>query len=195
MGGLIEARCMDALSTCSFCACGCGLPLIPFDAKGRPRRFLNGHNRRRPIEERFWEKVDKSGDCWVWTASVDLKGYGNFKHPLGSDAHTFSWTLHYGPITGGLCVLHRCDNPPCIRPNHLFLGTRADNNLDMIDKGRAWYQQDPPPAQCKHGHEYTAETLYINPTGARCCRVCARERSVKWQQTHKDKVFGRVLDV
>jgi hypothetical protein len=89
------------------------------------------------MEQRFWEKVDKSGDCWLWTARVDREGYGQFtadRHPDG--AHRVAWTLAYGPIPDGMDVLHRCDNRPCVRSTHLFLGDQVANNADMVSKGR-----------------------------------------------------------
>lgn len=65
-------------------------------------------------------------------------GYGNFSVAgVSISAHRFSWELHHGPIPAGMFVCHRCDNPPCVRPDHMFLGTNADNNRDMRDKGRA----------------------------------------------------------
>ena len=88
----------------------------------------------------FWRKVNKNGPngCWVWTAATKQAGYGmiGFKTKLCL-AHRLSWELHNGPIPNGLCVLHKCDNPPCVNPNHLFLGSRKDNNLDKIKKGRS----------------------------------------------------------
>lgn len=89
---------------------------------------------------RFWEKVDKSGDCWLWTAHVaGSNGYGQFAitHIRMTMAHRFSYELHYGAIPDGLKVLHSCDTPRCVRPDHLFLGTNADNTADMFAKGRA----------------------------------------------------------
>jgi hypothetical protein len=91
------------------------------------------------IEERFWSHVDKSGECWLWTASKANKGYGQFVRIHGKSparAHRFAWELVNGPIPQGLCVLHHCDTPACVRPEHLFLGTKADNNADMRAKGR-----------------------------------------------------------
>ena len=90
---------------------------------------------------RFWANVQKTTDCWLWTGcSGGRLGYGVLSYPGrskgGTPAHRYSWELHVGPIPEGLCVLHHCDNPPCVRPGHLFLGTKADNTADMMLKGR-----------------------------------------------------------
>lgn len=77
----------------------------------------------------------KSEGCWNWTASTFRDGYGQFQCPLGTRAHRVSWALEYGEIPT-LQVLHRCDNPRCVRPSHLFLGTNADNLADRQAKGR-----------------------------------------------------------
>ena len=87
--------------------------------------------------ERFWAKVDRSGDCWEWTAKGTPKGYGVFGLLRKSVyAHRLSWKMEVGEIPDGMCVCHRCDNPPCVRPSHLFLGTYADNMEDMVRKER-----------------------------------------------------------
>lgn len=91
------------------------------------------------ITERFWIKVDKTGDCWEWRASRNYRGYGTFSIGYGKSpvlAHRRSYEMTYGAIPDGLFVLHHCDNPPCVRPEHLFLGTNADNMADMMKKGR-----------------------------------------------------------
>ena len=91
----------------------------------------------------FWSKVRKAGEdeCWIWTASKRNKGYGAFTYvwngkSIQDRSHRFSYVLHVGPIPDGLMVLHECDNPPCVNPAHLFLGTNQDNIEDMLTKGR-----------------------------------------------------------
>lgn len=89
--------------------------------------------------ERFWSQVKKTDDCWLWTGRC-LRGYGQLS--MGSrkagikGTHRVSWELHHGPIPKGLSVLHKCDNPACVRPDHLFLGTQQDNLQDMRNKKR-----------------------------------------------------------
>ena len=94
-------------------------------------------NYRDPVE-RFWEKVDKSGDCWLWTACLTRGGYGCF-HIYGARvrAHRYSYEMANGPIPAGKIVMHSCDNPACVRPDHLSVGTHADNMADMVEKGRS----------------------------------------------------------
>ena len=96
---------------------------------------------RRSIAERFWCKVTRAIGCWTWAGSKTRQGYGCIgsggKYAPVVKAHRVSWELNRGPIPQGLCVLHHCDNPSCVNPNHLFLGTVRDNWNDAITKGRA----------------------------------------------------------
>lgn len=99
------------------------------------------------IERKFWAKVKRTDECWYWTASCSRKGYGQLVVKHGGTqkrwlAHRLSWVLHFGEIPKGVgyhgtCVLHCCDNPKCVRPDHLWLGSNADNVRDCIAKGRA----------------------------------------------------------
>ncbi len=90
------------------------------------------------VLDRFWSKVDTSGECWVWTGARTTAGYGEFYVDGGMVyAHRWSSELADGPIPAGLFVLHHCDNRACVRPDHLFRGTAQDNTDDMWRKGRA----------------------------------------------------------
>jgi hypothetical protein len=87
--------------------------------------------------ERFWKKVIKSDGCWNWIGCRKKQGYGNIRVDGKTVmAHRVSWEMVNGSIPDGLCVLHKCDNPSCVNPDHLFLGTKMDNHCDMVDKGR-----------------------------------------------------------
>lgn len=96
--------------------------------------------------ERFWSQVEKGEGCWQWTGGVDDDGYGTFS-ARGVEgrryqrAHRFSYWLATGRHPDDLMVCHRCDNPGCVRPDHLFLGTAADNNADMMAKGRQYFPE------------------------------------------------------
>lgn len=113
--------------------------------------------RRRPWTERFWRYVNKDGPivreslgaCWLWTGYVTKQGYGHIKkdHTAGGTmiaAHRASYELHVGPIHDGLFVCHACDNPPCVNPAHLWLGTTQDNTADKMAKGRHRYGPNQP---------------------------------------------------
>jgi hypothetical protein len=98
----------------------------------------------KPLADRFWAKVAKTEGCWEWTGcrlpfghgQVFIRQGGRRGRSITMLAHRLSWELAIGPIPAGLKVLHRCDNPPCVRPDHLFLGTAADNVADCHSKGR-----------------------------------------------------------
>jgi HNH endonuclease len=90
-----------------------------------------------PWRERFWTKVIKSENCWEWQGVKNGDGYGQFKRDGQMvPAHRIAFELIHGEIPNGLYVLHQCDNPPCVKPSHLYLGTQFDNMRDMFQKGR-----------------------------------------------------------
>lgn len=90
-----------------------------------------------PIEERFARNVQKTATCSLWTAHCVRDGYGSIRfRGRETGAHRVAYELFVGPIPPGLDVLHACDTPPCVRPDHLFLGTQLDNVRDMFAKGR-----------------------------------------------------------
>lgn len=128
----------------------------------------------RPLAERFWEKVQRSDGCWTWTACRNALGYGSIQYGKPRKvvlAHRVAWELAHGAPPGrDVEVCHSCDNPSCVRPDHLFLGTHLDNMRDMYAKGR----RTPALSKrmhCHAGHEYTPENTRIY-RGYRCCRKC-----------------------
>src|SRR3990167_4175742 len=101
----------------------------------------------RSLDERFLEKVRKYKEqdaCWEWLGYRYPNNYGGFNYRGTCEwAHRVAWELTHGPIPKSMCVLHHCDNPPCVRPDHLFLGTKGDNLRDMTRKGRHWCKTRP----------------------------------------------------
>lgn len=136
--------------------------------------------------DRFWSKVDIKGpdECWEWTAYINPKGYGRFGVEGGMMlAHRASWTLTNGPIPDGAgyhgtCVLHKCDNRRCCNPSHLFLGTIADNNADMVAKGRESYC-NPNPGEANGRAKLTeTDARYIKFENIENCAEVARHYKV-----------------
>jgi len=133
---------------------------------------------RTPLADRFWPKVDTSGDCWVWTAQRDRDGYGRVR-PGGTApyvrAHRAAWFLATGAWPDPeLFVCHTCDNPSCVRIDHLFVGTASDNSTDRDTKKRGG---NSGRTHCLNGHEFTPENTYQRKGGpGRHCRACDAER-------------------
>lgn len=146
--------------------------------------------------ERFWNKVRKPSarfgadgkyptECWEWIAAKRSRktGYGAFRvHEETIDTHRVSWMIHFGEIPDDKCVLHRCDNRICIRPDHLFLGTKLDNVRDMISKGRQYIMPGGREKPISHGtiSEYKSHKC-------RCglCKEAQKQHQRKWRLQQK----------
>ena len=134
---------------------------------------------------RFEAKVVRipEAGCWVWLGSLRGRGYGFFhlggkSDRKGTGAHRISWALHHGFLPdSSVDVCHHCDNPLCVNPGHLFLGTRSDNMKDCGAKGRISTVGKSQLTHCVHGHEFTPENTRITPIGHRSCRACEKTRA------------------
>lgn len=124
--------------------------------------------------ERFWSRVVITPGCWTWTGSRNRKGYGYLNvNGLEKTAHRAAYALTNGPVPDGLWVLHRCDNPPCCNPGHLFLGTNADNVADRVAKGRTVASPVESSTQAKLTDAAVIAIREACATGARVSDVAA----------------------
>jgi HNH endonuclease len=139
--------------------------------------------RRLPAEERFWLKVDKTGDCWLWTGGTN-RGYGIFTVKKGVRqvyVHIYVYELLVGPIPEGYEIDHTCHNadPSCTHQAETCIHRRCVNpaHLEAVTKAENMRRRFARITHCPHDHEYTPENTYINTRGARMCRACSRIRS------------------
>ena len=143
--------------------------------------------------DRFWSKVKKSTDCWNWTAAKTKKGYGWF-YICGRPhfSHRVSWIIHFGNIPDSICVCHHCDNPLCVNPTHLFLGTNEDNTADRHTKGRS---RGAPGTE--HGMVKLSETqvraIQLSPLPSRALgsfygvsktQILRIKKGISWKHIH-----------
>ena len=141
------------------------------------------------IEKRFWGFVEKADGCWLWRGERTTTGYGQFRygHAGRMKAHRFSFLIANGFVPE-VFVLHKCDNPLCVNPDHLYEGVAKDNSQDMVSRLRHANQKK---AQYPKGHSLALENVYIHRNGSRRCKQCAaayakkktsNRRPIKWQK-------------
>ena len=143
------------------CNCGCGLYLTPV--------------------ERFWQKVDKTSSCWLWTAALDRDGYGKIGvNGKSIRSHRYSYELHKGELEGGMVVDHLCKVRNCVNPAHLRIVTWVQN---IFENSNSPARINRDKTQCKHGHSLKGNNLYVQPkTGKRYCKICDRRRAREYQR-------------
>lgn len=137
-------------------------------------RGVSHSTKRRPASERFWEKVDKSGECWLWLGTIKPRSNGNGAGAFRDEnrkivlAHRWAYENLVGPIPSGLEIDHLCFNPRCVNPKHL-------EPVDGLTNKRRYGDRT---THCPKGHEYTVENTYIRDkgNGRRQCRACHRDR-------------------
>lgn len=149
----------------------------------------------------FWSKVFKheGNGCWEWIGRLCDKGYGYFDLTEGrarkwkERAHRLAWTLVNGPIPAGLHVLHRCDNPKCVRPSHLFLGTHLDNMRDKVQKGRQARNTHIRGEQQGNSVLTEAKVIEIRQLASQRVPQSAIAKQIGVGQGHVSKVVNRKI--
>lgn len=143
------------------------------------------------VARRFHQKVNSSGGhdaCWPWLGTTDGRGRGLFwlegRHQR---APRVAWSLHHGlPFPSEKLACHTCDNPICVNPAHIFVGSMSENITDAVNKGRhkanaehsGWQKHK---THCKRGHPLDGDNLYTNSHGGRGCRICQRAHDAKYR--------------
>jgi hypothetical protein len=130
-----------------------------------------------PVQN-WWSKITlpEGGGCWTWDASCDQDGYGRFAVGLGGKrqrhtrAHRFAYETFIGPVPAGMAVRHRCDNPPCVRPDHLYVVTASGEKV----------------GECTAGHRLDEQNTYVDGRGHRHCRACGRESSRRYYRRQRE---------
>lgn len=134
------------------------------------------------IDELFWSHVEKGPDCWLWTGKVDKDGYGYTHLPRQTTrkAHVVSWLIHGRALPVGMELHHRCRIRRCVNPDHCEPLTKTNHTSIRQNK-----------TACPNGHAFTAENVYVNPTGAKVCRKCYRAEHKRWHTKNHEKVAAR----
>lgn len=144
------------------------------------------------IIDRFWSKVDRSGECWLWLAGKTDDGYGGWSYPLAGGlvtmrAHRFAFLITYGALNPDLVLHHTCETPLCVRPDHLIEMTQAAHMaITPGTYGHIWGAK----THCVRGHELSGDNLYQRglERGARVCKACAALRNAEARDNHPEKL-------
>lgn len=166
-----------------------GRAALRFRADGVPAKGT-------PASARLWGRVAVVGECWEFTGCHNSDGYGQLRvNGRTVKAHRLAYLLAFED-PGASHVCHRCDNPPCCNPAHLFLGTHADNNADRHAKGRTVMPTNGPDywrakTHCPKGHPYAGDNVRYRADGRRRCATCYRQRAAKRLAANRDHVNAR----
>lgn len=145
------------------------------------------------IRARFFAltSAEPNTGCLLWTGAAWPTGYGKFSiRGRLCRAHRVSWEIAHGPIPDGLLVRHDCDTPSCVNPDHLRLGTDAENSRDKVSRGRnrnPIADRERTATHCINGHEFNAANTSITRDGKRNCRVCDREQARRYRRQKKQR--------
>lgn len=137
------------------------------------KELLETRGRKQNTVEDFYRKINKTDSCWLWMGKPDKDGYGKFTlNKKRQRAHRISYKLNIGPIPEDKPqILHHCDNPPCVRPEHLYAGTNKENMRDKVTRNRA-SNQNKFKTTCPRGHEYDTFRKKKNGKTERRCKTC-----------------------
>lgn len=135
-------------------------------------------------QERFWQRVEKTSECWIWRGSLTRQGYGQFGYAPGKTgrAHKLAWEWQNGSVPEGLVLDHLCRNRACVRPEHLEPVTPRTNALRGIGPTAI----NSRKRFCNQGHEFTAENTMRGSKGERICRVCSYRKASEWGRSNRN---------
>lgn len=145
-------------------------------------------------EARFWAKVDKSGECWVWTGRLNQYGYGYFHIGKKSQlAHRLAYVFAGGTLTPNIILHHTCGHRACVNSEHLEPMTLSGHTSNHRRGQPIPYGQRVLSMSCRNGHPFTEETTYWRKDGGRRCRICQQEQHERWLRNHPNYARNWVL--